>query len=168
MGLAGAAELNSCLGRVVSYEGARATVLMDGPGGRVVSVRPQNLVVVLGLSDVLQVPGLFAAEVLSRLDPTDLALLRRVDRACRAAVESSSDLPRAGVSVEVPLKVSQFVASVELLAWAKENRCPWTARTLILAAAEGNLKVVQWARQPECPWNATTRAYIRGRFGKAT
>jgi hypothetical protein len=38
-GLTGAAELNGCLGRVVSHEGARAKVLMDGPGGRVVGVK---------------------------------------------------------------------------------------------------------------------------------
>ena len=47
-GLTGAAELNGCLGRVVSNEGARARVRMDGPGGRVVGVKPQNLVVVVG------------------------------------------------------------------------------------------------------------------------
>ena len=123
-GLTDAAELNGCLGRVESHDGARAMVVMDGPGGRVVGVEPQNLVVVLGLSDVLQVSGLFAAEVLSRLDPTDLALLRRVDCACRVAVESS-DLPRAGVSEEELLEVSQFVGSVERLAWAKANGCPW-------------------------------------------
>jgi len=122
-GLTGAAELNGCLGRVESHDGARARVVMDGPGGRVVGVEPQNLAVVLGLSDILQVSGLFA-EVLSRLDPTDLALLRRVDRACRAAVEYSG-LPRAGVSEEEPLEVSQFVGSVERLAWAKDSGCPW-------------------------------------------
>jgi len=55
--------------------------------------------------------------VLRRLDPTALALLRRVDHAFRVAVESSSDLPRTGVSEEVPLKVRRFVQSVELLGW---------------------------------------------------
>ena len=35
-GLTGAAELNGCHGRVLSHEGARAKVRMDGPGGRVV------------------------------------------------------------------------------------------------------------------------------------
>ena len=44
-GLTGAAELNGCLGRVVSHQGARAHVRMDGPGGRVVGLRPANLVV---------------------------------------------------------------------------------------------------------------------------
>jgi hypothetical protein len=116
-GLTGAAELNGCLGRVVSHEGARARVVMDGPGGRVVGVEPQNLVVVIGLSDVLEaLPDLVREEVLRRLDPTDLALVRRVDRAFTAAVESS-DLPRAGVGEEEPLEVSPFVGSVERLAW---------------------------------------------------
>jgi hypothetical protein len=82
------------------------------------------------------VSGLFAAEVLSRLHPTDLALLRRVDPACRAAVEASQ-LPRAGVSEDMPLEVRQFVGSVQRLAWAKANGCPWSgladiARLVIL------------------------------------
>ena len=158
---------------------------MDGPG-RVVGVRPQNLIVVLGLSDVLQVSGLFAAEVLSRLDPTDLALLRRVDRAFRAAVESSSHLPRAGVSEEVPHKLRRFVGSVNLLAWAMENGCPrslvvvnsishaaegghlevahwarergwqWDARTCGQAAMGGHLEVLKWARRHGCPWDEMT------------
>jgi len=53
--------LKGCLGRVVGHAGARALVRLDGPSGRVVNVKPQNLVVVIiGLSDVLQVPGLAA------------------------------------------------------------------------------------------------------------
>jgi len=48
-GLTGAAELNGCLGRVVSHEMARAKVRIDGggAGARVVGVKPQNLVVVV-------------------------------------------------------------------------------------------------------------------------
>jgi hypothetical protein len=54
-----------------------------------------------------------------RLDPTDRAMVRRVNRGFRAAVESSSDpnLPRAGVTQGLPLKLNQFVGSVERLAW---------------------------------------------------
>ena len=48
---------------------------------------------------------LFREEVLRRLDPTDLALLRRVNRA----------LPRAGVSEEVPLKVGRCRLTVSKL-----------------------------------------------------
>ena len=50
-GLTGAAELNGCLGRVVSHDGARAKVRMDAAGARVVGVKPQNLVVVVGGGD---------------------------------------------------------------------------------------------------------------------
>ena len=64
-------------------------------GGRVVGVKPQNLVDVVGLLDLVALPDVFRQEVLQRLDPTDLAILRRVNRGLRAAVESSSDLPRA-------------------------------------------------------------------------
>jgi len=155
-GLTGAVALNSCLGRVVGHEGARTRVLMDGPGGRVVGVKPQNLVVVVGLLDLLDLPDLSREELLGRLDPTALAMLRRVDRTFRAAVESSFDLPRAGVSEEVPLKVSQFVGSVALLGWAKEHGCPWTERTLALAAGGGSLEVVQLAQAHGCPWGVMT------------
>ena len=50
VGLTGAAELNGCVGRVVSHEGSRAKVRVDGAGGRVVGVKPQNLVVFSGQS----------------------------------------------------------------------------------------------------------------------
>ena len=50
---AAAAGLNGCLGRVESHEGARAKVRMDGAGGRVVGVKPENLVVTVGLLDLL-------------------------------------------------------------------------------------------------------------------
>ena len=125
-------------------------------------VRPQNLVVVVGLLDLLTVPDLFREEVLRRLDPTTLALVRRVNRAFRAAVESSSDLPRAGVSAEVPLQVDPFVQSVKLLAWAKANGCPWVAGTCSCAAEYGKLEVVQWAREHDCPWDAMTSSFAAG------
>ena len=69
----------------------------------------------------------FAVEVLLRLDPTDLAMLARVGPASRAAVVASG-LPRAGANGEVPLKLWAFLGSVEDLAWAKANDCPWVAR----------------------------------------
>jgi hypothetical protein len=116
-GLTSAAELNGCLGRVVDHEGARVRVRLDGPGGRVVGVKPQNLAVVVGFLDLLKEKVLFKEEVLRRLDPTDRAMLRRVNRAFRAAVGSSSDLSRAGITQEVPLKLNQFVGSIERLAW---------------------------------------------------
>ena len=86
-----------------------------------------------------------------------------MNRGLRVALESSSDLSRAGVSAEVPLEVGQFVGSVGLLAWAKENGCQWIERTFALAAEEGSLDVVQWARANWCPWDARTcRLAARG------
>jgi len=77
----------------------------------------------------VDLPLLFDKEVLSRLDPTARALLRRVDRGLRAAVESSL-LPRAGARPGmmgfIPLKVRNFVGSVERLVWARANGAPWT------------------------------------------
>jgi len=65
-------------------------------------------------SDVL------AAEVLPRLPLTDVALFARVGRSSRAAVVASG-LPRAGANGGAPLKVEDFVGSVERLAWAKAH-----------------------------------------------
>ena len=59
----------------------------------------------------------FDAEVLPLLDPTTRALLARVGQACRDAVLRSPKLPCAGRSVGVPLKVTAFVRTVNLLAW---------------------------------------------------
>ena len=53
----------------------------------------------------------------------------------------------------MPLKLCDFVGSVERLAWANSNRvCPWNARTCALIARGGNLEVLQWAREHGCPW----------------
>jgi hypothetical protein len=63
-----------------------------------------------------EVSEVLAAEVLPRLDPTDLAMFGRVGPASRAAAETSG-LPHAGATVGVPLLLEQFVGSVERLAW---------------------------------------------------
>ena len=97
--------------------------------------------------------------MLRRLDPTDLALVRRVNSGLRAAVEAASNLPRTGaveVEVEVLLMTKHFSQSVELQAWAKENGCPWTVMTMARAAEEGSLEVVKWARARGCPWQEFT------------
>jgi len=60
-------------------------------------------------------PEVFEHFVLPALDPTVLALLVRAGRGWHAAVVSSN-LPRAGSSRGLPLKVSAFCGSVELLA----------------------------------------------------
>jgi len=56
------------------------------------------------LGPLLELPAVFAAEVLPQLEPPDRALVARVGRASRAVVVASG-LPRAGTSVGVPLKI---------------------------------------------------------------
>jgi hypothetical protein len=96
--------------------------------------------------------------VLERLDPTDCAMLARVGKPWLAVV-LANHLPRAGKGGAVPLKVKHFVGSVERLAWAKDNGCPWEAKTCFEAAAGGKLEVVQWAREHDCPWDVLTCAW---------
>jgi len=98
-------------------------------------------------------PELFAEEVLKRLNPTDIALLARVARGFKAAVVASG-LPL----VRPQLKVKDFVGSVERLAWAKENMCPWDKRTCAYVAQGGHLEVLIWAREQECPCDLCMRA----------
>jgi hypothetical protein len=62
--------------------------------------------------------------VLAQLDPTDCAVLARVAKPFLALV-LANNLPRAGKSAGVPLRLRDFVGSVERLAWAKDNGCPW-------------------------------------------
>jgi len=81
--------------------------------------------------------------VLAQLDPTDHALLSRVGKPWLAAVVSRG-LPRAGKEGAELLKSRRFVASVEMLAWAKANGCPWTERTCNSIARGGHLAVLQW------------------------
>jgi hypothetical protein len=119
-GLAGAAaQLNGCQSRVVGHE--RARVLIDGPTSRDADVKPQNLVVVLGLLDLLQAPDFFKKEVLERLNPTELALLAQADHRLRAAVVASG-WSRAGTG-HVRFELEDFVGSVALLAWAVPVGC---------------------------------------------
>jgi hypothetical protein len=67
----------------------------------------------------------FAKEVLDKcLDPTDRALLARACWKCGEAV-ASAGLVRAGDTAEKPFKLMAFFGSIQLLAWAKANRCPW-------------------------------------------
>ena len=115
--LTGAVELNGCLGRVVHHVERHARVLIDCPGGRIVRVKPKNLVVVIDGLRLLQVPGFFEREVLARLRPTDRAMLAKVDRRCRAAVLAFG-LPGAGVERGLRLNLPDFCHSVEMLAWA--------------------------------------------------
>jgi len=109
------------------------------------------------LGPLIELPEVFAAEVLPHIDPTGRALVARVGRGSRAVVVVSG-LPRAGTTVGLPLKIKDFVGSVELLAWAKENGCPWIERTCAMIARHGHLQVLRRARELDCPWDVSTCA----------
>ena len=96
--------------------------------------------------------------VLSRLDPTDCAILARVAKPWLAVVLANI-LPRAGKGGAVKLKLVDFVGSIERLAWAKDNGCPCEERTCFEAAAGGRLEVLRWMREHHCPWNEWTCAH---------
>jgi hypothetical protein len=83
--------------------------------------------------------------------------VRAVDQASRAAVVASG-LPRAGSSGGVPLKIKDFIGTVGLLDWAKENGCPWVARTCAEIAPHGHLHVLRRARELDCLWDESTCA----------
>jgi hypothetical protein len=104
-----------------------------------------------------KLPEVLEAEVLTQLEPSDLALVARVGRASRAAVVASG-LPHAGPTGGVPLKIKDFIGSVELLAWAKENGCPWVVRTCAVIARHGHQQVLRRARELDCPWGESTCA----------
>jgi hypothetical protein len=93
--------------------------------------------------------------VLERLDPKDCAMLAQVAKPWLAVVVVNN-LPRAGKGEAMPLKLVDFCGSVEKLAWAKENGCPWGIRTCRGVAAGGHLEVLQWAREHGCPWDPGT------------
>jgi len=102
-------------------------------------------------------------EVLGRLDSTDCALLSLVGKPWMAVVVASGALC-AGTGGAPPLKLEDFVGSVERLAWAKSNaRVPWNKSTCAVIAGGGRVEVLQWAREHGCPWNASVCAYASAR-----
>ena len=103
-------------------------------------------------------PGLFAAEVLQRLDPGDRAVLARVASPLLAAVAAAAAEADSGKGAGVPLRLVEFLGSEKRLAWAKSNGCPWTEATCACIAQAGNLEMLQWAREHDCPWDDLTCA----------
>jgi len=99
---------------------------------------------------------------------TALTMLAQVGRPWLAAVIASglSRLPRL---VGWALRLVEFCTSVERLAWAKANGCPWREEGFghgggfdnpcALAAGGGHLEVLQWARENDCPWAFATCSY---------
>jgi len=86
-----------------------------------------------------KLPKVLAAEVLARLDPTDMVMFGQAGRACRAAVvafgvpqeeEPNDDSDDEGSTDDgteggpLLLRVDDFVGSVERLAWAKAMGVP--------------------------------------------
>ena len=104
---------------------------------------------------LVELPDVVAKKVLPLLDPADVAVLAQVGRPWLAAV-LASELPRAGKEGAAPLKLAEFVGSVERLAWAKANGCPWTELTCALIAKGGLLELLRWAREHGCPWDEAT------------
>jgi hypothetical protein len=100
-------------------------------------------------------PEVLERFVLPALDPTALALLARVGQGWRAAVVSSG-LSCAGTTEGSPLRVTEFCGTVERLAWAKANGCPWEENTCAFAAQGGHLNVLMWARKHHILWNEWT------------
>ena len=116
-------------------------------------------------------PEVLAAEVLTRLDPTDVVLFGQAGRACRAAVVAfgvpqeeverwSDDSDDEDTEERGPLllRVWNFVGSVERLVWAKERGCPWNESICQYAAERGHLEVLRWAWDNHCPWDWKTCA----------
>jgi hypothetical protein len=115
-------------------------------------------------------PEVLAAEVLARLEPTDVVVFGQAGRACRAAVvafgvpqeeeEVSDDSDDEGTGGgPLLLRVKDFVGSVERLAWAKAAGCPWANSICAYAARYGHLEVLKWAWERRCPWDEFTCAW---------
>ena len=117
-----------------------------------------------GLTEKL--PEVLAADVLARVDPTDLVMFGQAARACRAAVvafgvpheeATNDDSDDEGIERgPLILRVHNCVGSVERLALAKARGCPWDGRICQWAAEGGNLEVLKWAWERRCPWDSST------------
>jgi hypothetical protein len=101
---------------------------------------------------VADAPDVFTAEVLSRLDDGDLAMLALVNQKMRKVVFTSVG------EVRFPLRLKNHVGSISQLAWAKRMGCPWDSRTFASIARGGNVEVARWAKERGCPWDEWTCA----------
>lgn len=92
---------------------------------------------------------IFKHRVLRRLSSVDVALLSRVNAACRRGVLAAvGELP-------THLPVKEFVFSQERFMWACSNGLPLDdKRTCAAFARGGDLEMLQWARANGCPWDA--------------
>jgi hypothetical protein len=44
--------------------------------------------------------------------------------------------------------------ALEVLQWARTQKCPWNSLTCFYIAKRGLLEVLQWARKEGCPWDS--------------
>ena len=105
-----------------------------------------------------ELPGVFASEVLPKLDEVDLALLSRVNHAAREAVKASG-LPRIGGTADGPRMDVEWLCKepVSLFVWfaAKAGSTWWEkADTCAAAAGERNYELLFWLRDHDCPWDS--------------
>jgi hypothetical protein len=125
-------------GHGVGVSEALAALAGFGGGGEVSerdvlgALRARGHIIKPLLSRMLEeLPSICESTVLPLMDATSRAMLARVSRAWRATVVSSG-LPRAGTRARrlVPLKLRDFGGSLELLAWAMANGCPWVKKSV--------------------------------------
>ena len=166
---------------VVRPAGVLADLLGDSECGEdelLLKMREAGLITypspLLGEGLLEELPEVLAAEVLARLEPTDVVLFGQANRACRAAVVSFG-VPREEVEVRgngddegteggsegaeggpLLLRVQRFVGSIKRLAWAKARGCPWDEDVCSSAARGGHLEVLKWAWEHRCPWTSQT------------
>lgn len=137
--------------------------------------------VVLSLIDAS--PNILREHVLTRLDAGDLAVLKRVNHACRRVVEESSlcsdlrlkdfcgSLSRVqwagdngglqGAQPNDPTAVCTWAAEhgpLEALEWLRHHGFDWDERTCSAAARRGDLEMLKWLRQAECAFSAQNAA----------
>jgi hypothetical protein len=111
-----------------------------------------------------ELPEVLAAEVMPLLLPADRSSLAAVACAWRDAAYPRHVFPEGLPRAETPgavrvFQIAEFVQSIERLTWAKDNGCPWVAKTLAVVAMCGQLQVLRWARAHHCPWDADACAY---------
>ena len=97
---------------------------------------------------------------LSDLDADVLAVLFTHVEECPLALKLACRALRAAGPAKTETSLSEVVASVARLRWARALGYAWGPRTCRQAALAGHLAVLQWARaqDPPCPWDEGTCA----------
>lgn len=144
--------------------------------------------VILSLID--ESPNVLKEHILTRLDAGDLAVLKRVNHACRRVVEESSlcselrlkdfcgSLSRVewagengGLQIAQPINptaVCTWAAehgSLEALQWLRYHGFEWDEHTCSAAARRGDLAILKWLRQAGCAFSAPNAASAAASVG---